>query len=169
MHILSPETDNCPSWISGRERITVENISWSISTKECCRPRRELNRRPPGLLVSSQMSHPTEPPRPAHFNVRSVWLVFIVTIFIAISILNANSEDPDDSAFRYIWSFVYTVCQCPFHVMLGMNKLIFWRGVCVGRGGGGLGGSWNLTAQSTSLRSCRTGKWVNKVLSITLL
>ena len=26
MHILSPETDNCPSWISGRERMTVENI-----------------------------------------------------------------------------------------------------------------------------------------------
>ena len=49
MHILSPETDNCPSWISGRERMTVENISWSISTKECCRPRRELNPRPPGL------------------------------------------------------------------------------------------------------------------------
>ena len=39
MHILSPETDNCPSWISWRERMTVENISWSISTKECCRPR----------------------------------------------------------------------------------------------------------------------------------
>ena len=31
MHILSPETDNCPSWISRRERMTVENISWSIS------------------------------------------------------------------------------------------------------------------------------------------
>ena len=26
VHILSPETDNCPSWISGRERMTVENI-----------------------------------------------------------------------------------------------------------------------------------------------
>ena len=24
MHILSPETDNCPSWISGRERMTIE-------------------------------------------------------------------------------------------------------------------------------------------------
>ena len=33
VHILSPETDNCPSWISGRERMTVENISWSISRK----------------------------------------------------------------------------------------------------------------------------------------
>ena len=39
VHILSPETDKCPSWISGRETMTVENISWSISTKECCRPR----------------------------------------------------------------------------------------------------------------------------------
>ena len=56
VHILSPETDNCPSWISGRERMTVENISWSISTKECCRPRRGLNPRPPG----SQSAHPTE-------------------------------------------------------------------------------------------------------------
>ena len=27
VHILSPETDNCPSCISGRERMTVENIS----------------------------------------------------------------------------------------------------------------------------------------------
>ena len=30
---------NCPSWISGKERMTIENISWSISMKECCRPR----------------------------------------------------------------------------------------------------------------------------------
>ena len=27
VHILSPETDNCPSWISRRERMTIENIS----------------------------------------------------------------------------------------------------------------------------------------------
>ena len=29
--------------------MTVENISWSISTKECCRPRQGLNPIPPGL------------------------------------------------------------------------------------------------------------------------
>ena len=29
---------NCPSWNSGRERMTVQNISWSISTKDCYRP-----------------------------------------------------------------------------------------------------------------------------------
>ena len=26
LHILLPETDNCLSWISGRERMTIENI-----------------------------------------------------------------------------------------------------------------------------------------------
>ena len=60
MHILSPETDNCPSWISGRERMTVENISWSISTKECCRPRRGLNPRPPGLQSDGASNWVTE-------------------------------------------------------------------------------------------------------------
>ena len=60
MHILSPETDNCPSWISGRDRMTVENISWSISTKECCRPRRWLNPRPPGLQSDGASNWATE-------------------------------------------------------------------------------------------------------------
>ena len=60
MHILSPETDNCPSWISGRERMTVENISWSISTKECCRPRQGLNPRPPGLQSDGASNWATE-------------------------------------------------------------------------------------------------------------
>ena len=36
MHILSQVTDNFPSWISGRERMTVEKISWSVSMKEWC-------------------------------------------------------------------------------------------------------------------------------------
>ena len=29
------ETDNCPSRNSGMERMAIENIPWSISTKEC--------------------------------------------------------------------------------------------------------------------------------------
>ena len=41
--------------------MTIENISRSISTKECCRPRRGSNPRPPGLQLNP---HPTEPPRP---------------------------------------------------------------------------------------------------------
>ena len=46
--------------------MTVENISWSISTKECCRPRRGRTR---DLLISSRTAHPTEPPRLAEHNV----------------------------------------------------------------------------------------------------
>ena len=64
VHILSPETDNCPSWIRGRERMTEENISWSISTKECCRLGGGWTH---DLLVSSRTAHPTEPPRLAGF------------------------------------------------------------------------------------------------------
>ena len=60
VHILSPETDKCPSWISGRERMTVENISWSISTKECCRPRRGSNLQPPGLQSDGASNWATE-------------------------------------------------------------------------------------------------------------
>ena len=60
VHILSPDTDNCPSWISRRERMTVENILWSISTKECCRPRRGLNPRPPGLQSDGASNWATE-------------------------------------------------------------------------------------------------------------
>ena len=36
VHILSPVTDNCPPWISGRERLAVEITSWPNSLKECC-------------------------------------------------------------------------------------------------------------------------------------
>ena len=60
VHILSPETDNCPSWTSGRERMTIENISWSISTKECFRPRQGSNPQPPD---HQSVVQPTEPPR----------------------------------------------------------------------------------------------------------
>ena len=35
VHILSPVTDNCYSWISGRGRMAVEMFSWPVSTKEC--------------------------------------------------------------------------------------------------------------------------------------
>ena len=40
--------------------MTVENISWLISMKECCRTRRGWNQRPPDLQSDA---HPTEPLR----------------------------------------------------------------------------------------------------------
>ena len=85
VHILSPETDNSPSWISGRERMTVENISWSISTKECCRPRRGLNPRPPGLQSDKDQHHFNsliiyEPANPPFLYI--VGMIFINTLFV---------------------------------------------------------------------------------------
>ena len=53
MQVLSPETDNCPSLISGRESLTVENISRSNSTKECIRPGGGRTR---NLLITSRTS-----------------------------------------------------------------------------------------------------------------
>ena len=52
VHTLSPETDNCPSWISWRKRMTIENISWTISMKEYCQPSRG---RTSSLLITSHM------------------------------------------------------------------------------------------------------------------
>ena len=35
VHILSPVTDNCSSWIRGRGRMAVEMLSWPSLQKEC--------------------------------------------------------------------------------------------------------------------------------------
>ena len=61
VHILSPETDNCPSWISRRERITVEIFHDQSPGKNVA----DLGGGWTRDLVSSQPAHPTEPPRPA--------------------------------------------------------------------------------------------------------
>ena len=70
MHILSQVTDNFPSWISGWERMTIEKISWSISTKECCRTGAS-NSRPPNHQSSV---HPTELPSPADGPMCHLWI-----------------------------------------------------------------------------------------------
>ena len=58
VHILSPQTDNCPSWISRMERMTVENISWSIATKEGCRTWRGSNPQLPDHQLDVHRSWP---------------------------------------------------------------------------------------------------------------
>ena len=61
MHILLPETDNCLSWISSWEQITVENNDQSPQ-KNHARPN---NDRAPDLLINSgtriQLSHRGRP------------------------------------------------------------------------------------------------------------
>ena len=54
VHILSPETDNCPSWFSGRERMTVENISWSNVADPA-----ESNPQPPDHQSDAHASEPS--------------------------------------------------------------------------------------------------------------
>ena len=61
VHILLPETDNCPSWISGRKRMTTENISWSISMADVA----NLAKVEPATSWSPSDVHPTKPLRPA--------------------------------------------------------------------------------------------------------
>ena len=66
VHILLPETDNCPSWMSGTERMRKENISWSIYVKEYFWwIQRELNSQPPDHQLNV---HRTKPPRLALSN-----------------------------------------------------------------------------------------------------
>ena len=61
-NIFLPENDNCPSWISGRERMTVENISWSNLNTRMLPTRPGSNPQPPNHQSDV---HLTEPPRPA--------------------------------------------------------------------------------------------------------
>ena len=96
MHILSPKTDNCPSWISGRERMTVENISWSVSTKECCRPRRGLNPWPPGLQSDGVSNWATEVNclyKMSNFSIRNpvIYLLTSVPKILAMKFANIDT------------------------------------------------------------------------------
>ena len=56
---LSPLNWQLP-FLNQRERMTLENISRSISTKECWRPRRGLNPWPPGLQSDGASNWATE-------------------------------------------------------------------------------------------------------------
>ena len=59
MHILLPEIDKCPSWISGREKMTRKYFVINLHER-CCRPRWGLNPRPPGLQLDSASKWATE-------------------------------------------------------------------------------------------------------------
>ena len=69
--ILSPETDNCPSWNSRRERMTVENISWSNLHENMLQTQRGSNPQPPDHQSDE---HPTEPLRPATPHLTYPWI-----------------------------------------------------------------------------------------------
>ena len=71
-----------------------ENIGWFLWIRPCIYPFM-----PSGLFYINAV----------HFNIRSVWLVFIVTVFYSNSCPKCKQCRP--------WSdvTVYTVCQCPLY------------------------------------------------------
>ena len=101
MHILSPETDNCPSWISRRERMTVENISWSISTKECYRPRRGLNPWPPGLQLDGASNWATEAGP-----LQDIRKVAVIGHSLEEPLQGASNEYPEEIRKIFNWYFL---------------------------------------------------------------
>ena len=48
-------------------------------------------------------------------NNRGIWLILLLPEF------NANSVDPDQMQHSAASDLGYTVCQCPFYGMLGLN------------------------------------------------
>ena len=104
MHILSPETDNCPSWISGRERMIVENISRSFSTKEYWRPRPGLNPRPPDLQSDGASNWATEVDLKLELSTRRI--TFSFGFFLFFFCISQNIMFPvmtEDLLRRSIW------------------------------------------------------------------
>ena len=65
VQILSPEIDNCPSWIRRRERMTLENISWSYLHERMLTTWRGLS---PATSDNQSDEHPTKPSRSAEPN-----------------------------------------------------------------------------------------------------
>ena len=60
MPILSPVTDNCPSWISGRERKVIEIFSWpNLNKRKFCRTWR-LNPQPSPYQADGWGEHPIQ-------------------------------------------------------------------------------------------------------------
>ena len=122
-YFLLPETDNCPSWISGRERMTVKNISWSSATKECCWTggcQQGLNLGPPELQSDS---HLTEPLRPEGFQVTEWTQVYDRNHFLHVQFLKGhNSKSRNTRAMI----FVFCMSSYGVHHLLGRYLVLLF-------------------------------------------
>ena len=89
--------------------MTVENISWSISTKECCRPRRGLNPRPPGLQSDGASNWATEAGQCilTHTLIYSAWQVLIQILISRIFHLSWASRGWWGDMGKKIWLTVF--------------------------------------------------------------
>ena len=86
--------------------MTVENISWSISTTECWRTHRGSNPRPPDLQSDA---HPTEPPRPAYPPVFAIyyWETRGTYYIDVLGYLNQRTTKP---TIRPVWPAKTEIC-----------------------------------------------------------
>ena len=75
--------------------MTIENISWSISTKECCRTWRGSNLQPPDHHLDM---HPTEKPRLARL-VRLIWSGSLLDIIHKVYFLRLSLKNSIHSLF----------------------------------------------------------------------
>ena len=105
VHILWPETDNCFSWICGREIMTKKNISWSIPKQ--CRPRSDASFCSLCIL-SRNMKHI----RVFYLKIFSFWRWNFLYIWIGVFFVMANSADPDQTSH-------YAIVN---HFPLGISK-----------------------------------------------
>ena len=119
MYILSPETDKCPSWISGRERMAGENISWSIFTKEYCWPG---GCRARNLLITLD-AHQTQSPRPATIHNKRqlitglgpgpgplLFALLILLIFFSYSLISLRYTPKETLATHSAPSVGWSIC-----------------------------------------------------------
>ena len=120
--------------------MTVENISWSIFTKECCRPRRGLNPRPPGLQSDGASNWATEAGCTqwwrAYLNNKSKklrWLIFHNTIlgrFLSCKSMTRDGvERRVSNLTRHARDFIFTDfrhCLCCLKLPGQSGKLKYW-------------------------------------------
>ena len=100
VHLFSPEIDNCPSWISEKERMTVENIPWSISANECCWIRRMSVPQPSDHQSDAQL---TEPPR---WCLQSIPYLHAPKIF-GQTVLSLKCRSRSNAAEHGTWSTLF--------------------------------------------------------------
>ena len=90
--------------------MTVENISWSLFRKECCRPRRGLNPRPPGLQSDGASNWATE--------AGTCWYEPLFYAYALTGIFMAQLD-------RLIWAFVVRICDTIHFPMARLGKVIW--------------------------------------------
>ena len=115
--------------------MTVENISWSISTKECCRPRRGLNPRPPGLQSDGTSNWATEADdntstKYSRYSVktdcRSVWLTLVHQKLIFLRLAGQRFKRNKNILLHCISTLPYR-----FEFLTKSNIEIVWMYFCL--------------------------------------